>query len=128
MPPKKQVVRSNRARDKIIQPKRPVGAVMNNSQTGVAHFERLSASSLTIHLSVLEIPSLRLWVDEKLDIFNCINREKIYRIIYQMPESTKYIGKILKEARVKKGLSQRALSGKTKIPQNHILEITLLYR
>lgn len=40
-----------------------------------------------------------------------------------MPESTKHIGKTLKEARVKKGLSQRALSGKTKIPQNHISKI-----
>ena len=40
-----------------------------------------------------------------------------------MAESIKYIGKLLKEARLRKGLSQRSLSGKTKIPQNHISRI-----
>jgi len=40
-----------------------------------------------------------------------------------MPESIKHIGKTLKETRSRKGLSQRSLSGKTKIPQNHISKI-----
>lgn len=40
-----------------------------------------------------------------------------------MAESIEYIGRLLKEARLKKGLSQRSLSRKTKIPQNHISRI-----
>lgn len=40
-----------------------------------------------------------------------------------MPESIKHIGRALKEARSKKGLTQRALSQKVAIPQNHISKI-----
>ena len=40
-----------------------------------------------------------------------------------MLESIKYLGKDLKKARLKKALTQRALSKKTKISQNHISKI-----
>lgn len=40
-----------------------------------------------------------------------------------MEESIQHIGKALKDARLRKGLSQRTLSRKTKIPQNHISKI-----
>lgn len=40
-----------------------------------------------------------------------------------MQESIKHIGKVLKEARSKKKLSQRSLSKKAKMSQNHISKI-----
>jgi len=40
-----------------------------------------------------------------------------------MTKFIEHIGNSLKEARLKKNLSQRALSGKTKIPQGHISNI-----
>ena len=40
-----------------------------------------------------------------------------------MKESIAHIGEALKAARQKKGLSQRALSLKTKVPQSHISKI-----
>lgn len=40
-----------------------------------------------------------------------------------MKDSITHIGLALKEAREKKGLSQRALSAKTKVPQSHLSKI-----
>lgn len=40
-----------------------------------------------------------------------------------MPYSVEHIGQILKQARLKKGLSQRDLSLKTGFPQSHISKI-----
>lgn len=40
-----------------------------------------------------------------------------------MLDSIQHLGVILKKARQKEGLSQRALSAKTKIPQNHLSKI-----
>jgi transcriptional regulator with XRE-family HTH domain len=40
-----------------------------------------------------------------------------------MLDSIKQIGALLRTARLQKGLSQRALSARTRIPQNHISKI-----
>lgn len=57
------------------------------------------------------------------DILKHIKRVIRYRIADQMSYVTEHIARTLKEAREKKGLSQRALSKKAGVPQSHISKI-----